>query len=365
MGEGTFGFNIPTINISGAFSYGAQAAIDAICGKGGCVNEAQPDCALFAQELRAWGRIKARSFLVQRFLQGFPEVCPGATKLAIAYLVPPLDDLDVDLLTRGQQMGFGDFLLDNVIKPIGGAIGSVVTNLPTIANTVAGAAQSIQAIQASLGGMPTMVAGINPATGSSGGVQGPVWTQEAFAAACNADPTGQCQAAIAAALGGGGGMTMPGMNVTTGSPIQAGVLGPLISNPAVQQALRALGLGALIGAGTEAVGAIGGGIAGLLGGGSSAGATGPLLMNWPAATPLPRSIVLRAPDKPEKRYRTVGAPLLSSGDVAAVRRVQKAASRARKGRGRRSSARQPQVIQIGGGTHHVCGKCLSSPCGCS
>ena len=363
MGEGTFGFNIPTINISASFDYGANASLSAICGTRGCVNEAKPDCALFIRELEAWGRIKARSFLVSRFLQGAPEVCEGATKLALAYINPPVDDLDVDLLTRAQSMGFGDFLIDNVFKPIGGAIGGIVQNLPGIVNTAAGAAQAIQALQMTLGGNPTTVGAINPSTGSVGTVQGPMWTQEAFAAACNADPTGNCQRQIAAALAGGGAMTMPGMNPTTGSPLQAGVLGPLISNPAVQQALRALGLGALVGGASELVGAVGSGVAGLLGGGSSAGVSGPLLMNWPAATPLPRSIVLRAPDKPEKRYRTIGAPLLSSGDVAAVRRVQKAANRARKGRGRRRAA--PQVIQIGGnGTHHVCGSCLSSPCGC-
>lgn len=348
MGEGNYGFDL-TSSITSVLASVCGADFSK-CGASGVT----PDCAygLRLIDEYAVGGIPRLQFLRSTYKQ---DPCG---------LVPLIDARIAQLQANGGTMGFGDFLLDNVIKPIGGAIGTVVQNLPQIANTVAGAAQSIQAIQATLGGMPTAVAGINPATGSTGAVQGPMWTQEAFTAACRADPTGQCQAAIAAALQGGSGMTMPGMNPTTGSPIQAGVLGPLISNPAVQQALRALGLGALIGAGTEAVGAIGSGIAGLIGGGSSAGATGPLLMNWPAATPLPRSIVLRAPDKPEKRYRTVGAPLLSSGDVSAVRRVQRAASRARKGRGRRSP-RAPQVIQIGSGqTHHVCGSCLSSPCGC-
>ena len=154
-------------------------------------------------------------------------------------------------------------------------------------------------------------------------------------------------------------MTMP-INPMTGAPVQiqtAGLLDSALRNPQVISVLKSLGFGALV-AGGEALAS---GVAGLLSGGGGATASGPLLMAWPAGTRYPRSLVLRAPDQPEKRFRSVGAPLLMSGDVSAVRRVTKAAARARKGRGRRSPSRQP-VYALQAGSHNVCGSCLTSPC---
>ena len=168
-------------------------------------------------------------------------------------------------------------------------------------------------------------------------------------------------------------MSMP-INPNTGSPmLAAGVneagaltaLRGLAGTPAGAAALRALGFGALV-AGGEAV--ISGGvnaIGSLFGGGmGDTGTNGPLLMQWPAGTRYPRGIVLRAPDKPEKRYRSQGGSLLTSGDVAAVRRVQRAASRARKGRGRRTR-QSGGLMMLPPGRMAVCGGCLTAPCACN
>lgn len=269
--------------------------------------------------------------------------------------------------------GIGDGL-KSAVTTIGGLANDVITVLPTVAKTIATGAQAVQQIQTAIRGPMTeraMIA-INPNTGMP-------YTQSEleFISFCTADPEG-CDRLIAsnsgffpASFGGEAAMTMP-INPSTGSPmIQMAGVGSALStlarqalmNPQVAAGLRALGFGALVGAGEAGVQALIGGVSG--GGAASAsGASGPLLMDYPAGTRYPRSIVLRAPDKPEKRYRSEGVAILRSGDIAAVRRVQKAASRARKGRRRSYSARP--VLQIGGGNgvHHVCGSCLSAPCQC-
>lgn len=159
-------------------------------------------------------------------------------------------------------------------------------------------------------------------------------------------------------MGGAGGMAM---NASTGSfeINQAGAasaISQLLRNPTVRQIATGLGIGVAADAAIDTV-------AGLLGmGGGAMARSGPFLMNWPAGTPYPRSITLRAPDKPEKRFRSRGAAILDSGDVTAVRRVQKAASRARKGRRRASS--RPMML-VAGGTRAVCGSCLTAPCACN
>lgn len=263
-----------------------------------------------------------------------------------------------------------------------GGIGDVIKKIPTVVQQIPGVIQQAVPI---IGAVGDVVQAIRSATGTPVEMmaQGPSWinpqtglpyTQQEveFIAACNANPSGCAQLIAQNTFGlGGGGMTMP-INPTTGSPmmLEAGIAGGLgalarqaLMNPSVQAGLRALGFGALIGAGEAGVNAlVGGAASALTAGGSAAGVSGPLLMNWPAATSYPRGIVLRAPDKPEKRYRSEGAALLRSGDVAAVRRVQKAATRAR--RGRRRGAAPRQVLVLPNGQHHVCGSCLSSPCSC-
>lgn len=291
-------------------------------------------------------------------------------------------------LSEAQRMSFiGDLIggIGDAAKAIGGgllgAAGAVVGALPTIAQGAASAASAIQAIQMSLSGNPTVP--VNPTTGSPmpmamGMATNPLAAYSAaLAAECGMMPTPQCGSnfdarlqAFTAALGGASNMSMP-INPMTGTPgvVGAGIGTDLVTllrmaamNPAAVAALRAVGLGALIGAGEVGVQSIAGALSG--GGGGAIGVRGPLLMQWPAQTPYPRGIVLRAPDKPEKGYRSKGSALLLSGDVAAVRRVQKAATRARRGRRyTRSSARTVYALPAPGG-HHVCGSCLSSPCGC-
>lgn len=187
--------------------------------------------------------------------------------------------------------------------------------------------------------------------------------------ACAADFNARLAAFVAASSGGG----IMGVNPTTGSPMAGGpmeagiggvsldALRRLAMTPGGMAALRALGLGALV-TGAEAAGtAIGNFFTG--GSGAMGGSQGPLLMEWPAMTRYPRSIVLRAPDKPEKRYRSEGTALLRSGDVAALRRVQRAASRARRRRGPTRRVSQP-IYALPSSTHHVCGSCLTAPCNC-
>jgi hypothetical protein len=150
---------------------------------------------------------------------------------------------------------------------------------------------------------------------------------------------------------------MPGMVPTLNT--NAASIGTLLADPRVRAIATALGIGGALELGGAAATALVGG------GGISAMQAGPLVMPWPAGMRYPRGIVLRAPDRPEKRYRTQGATLLSSGDVAAVRRVTKAASRARRGR-RRSSARTVVVSTPAiGAVRNVCGSCLSAPCSCA
>jgi len=297
---------------------------------------------------------------------------------------------------EGRMSFIGDLIggIGDGIKSIGGAVlgglGQVIPQLPTIANATAGVVQAVQAIQQSLSGNPTSFpqGGVNPSTGSpmampmampmsAMGMDPLAGYQMELAKACGAMPSAACSnvfnaqlAAFTAATGGG--MSMP-INPMTGSPgvVSAGIGGDLaqlarmaLTNPTVAATLRAIGLGGLIGAGEVGVSALASAAFGS-GGASGVGVRGPLLMQWPASTPYPRGIVLRAPDKPEKGYRSKGSALLMSGDVAAVRRVQKAATRARRGR-RRSSSRQPTMLALpASGMRMVCGSCLSSPCGCN
>lgn len=275
---------------------------------------------------------------------------------------------------QGATMGF----IDDVLGGLGSIGKSVLTG---VGGAVGGAiGQGIQKI----------IMQINPDTGSMQAmpVQGPAWPPDIArmvqmglpAAAMSTTPnyfdellrqcggyTGACAddfnrrliAFSNAVNGQASGMAMA-MNPTTGSMqlTEAGVVGgltKLLQNPTVRQIASGLGLALGSEFAVDAASA-------LLGGGGAVAKSGPFLMAWPAGTAYPRSITLRAPDKPEKKFRTTGAPLLSSGDVTAVRRVQKAASRARRGRGRRSSS--PRTMMVVAGTRNVCGDCLTAPCAC-
>lgn len=318
-------------------------------------------------------------------IEEYPDIFGGAVgrELFAADFFPPgvaqLTARDVRAMASGGGMSFiGDLIggIGDAAKTVVVAAGEAVQALPTIAEAIAVGRMGIEAIQGAVQGRPVAISTTTGSPMPMPMAMAPADAQAQFVAACNADPTGQCQAAIRAALAGGrmngnGGMSI---NPTTGSPMlaagvtEAGALSALrglASSPGGAAALRALGFGALVAGGEALVEGAASGVGALFGGGGQM-VRGPLLMAWPAQTPYPRGIVLRAPDKPEKRFRTVGAPLLSSGDVAAVRRVQRAAGRARKGRGRRATGRQPNVVYLPGAaaTHHVCGGCMTSPCAC-
>lgn len=237
----------------------------------------------------------------------------------------------------GGEMG----LVEDLLGGVTGVLNTVQMNLPTIA-TVA----QLLGIGPQNGAMTPP---INPSTGSPMPAMAAMASgSEAFLAACAAQPG--CMDRLR--------MELAAMNGTTGSlDLNAAGIGGALSNPTLINLLRGLGLGAVVGAGSEIVGGAGSAIANLFTSNPRAG-QGPLVMAWAAGTPYPRGIVLRAPDRPEKRYRTQGATLLSGGDVAAAKRVRKAAGRAR--RGTRRSPRN--VTPIGISAHSVCGKCLTSPC---
>lgn len=86
---------------------------------------------------------------------------------------------------------------------------------------------------------------------------------------------------------------------------------------------------------------------------------GTVVYQLPACTRPPRRVVYQRPDGSQFEFTSRGRPLLYSGDVSAVKRVSKAASRARRSRPRRRA-----LPAIDAGVRVVCGKCMSSPCGC-
>lgn len=346
MGEGNFGFSIDYFGAfgpSGLGGFGLPNPFDAASGRTGV------NCGLTDPEI-ARALQSGDLLLLRRLRQAYAGTACG---------YEPRLDAAIAALEGATQMGFIDSLIGG-IGAVGMAIGDIFTGVVGAAPTIVQGVQSVQNAINTIQGDPVMSVTVNPNTGSP--MTGAASAQMQFAMACNADPTGQCQAAIRAALSG------MGSNPITGSPMmpgvnQAGVVGSLGSlatraamDPRLRALLSAFGIGGAIAVGEAAVGAI-------TGGGSAMVPQGPLLIPWPPNTPYPRGIVLRADDKPEKRYRSEGAALLRSGDVAAVRRVAKAASRARRGRGRRSSSR-PTVMMLPGGTANVCGSCLTAPCGC-
>lgn len=204
-------------------------------------------------------------------------------------------------------------------------------------------------------------------------VQGPVWTAApslgggpgammmngsmaapgSFQAACAADPTGQCQAAIWAALQGTVAPTMGGvMN-------EDAMLAALGFPPALIMALKNIpgAVGRLLGspAGQIAIG-VGGGIAGT--------ALGGALIGGGMGMRLPRRIQVPDGRGGVREYVSRGRPVLYSGDITAARRVRKVAARARRTSPRRRSVGQTVIALQAGATHNVCGKCLTSPCAC-
>jgi hypothetical protein len=130
--------------------------------------------------------------------------------------------------------------------------------------------------------------------------------------------------------------------------------------PALIQAIKMIpgAVGRLLGgpAGQIAIG-VGSGIAGA--------AAGQALIGSGTGARLPRRIQVPDGRGGVREYVSRGRPVLYSGDITAARRVRKVASRARRTspRGRRSVGQA--VIALQSGVHNVCGKCLSSPCGCN
>jgi len=266
----------------------------------------------------------------------------------------------------GQRVAMG--FLDSITGAIEG-LGSVVGTVVKTAAPIIGAVGAInQAINGGSGPVqgpvwtmdPSMMAGM-VAAGGMAGVQGS-GSQAAFAAACNADPTGACQAAIAAALRGemagavGGGMTPSMMN--GGDPFEAQLAG-LGFPPAVIQALRNAGPSAL-GALRSLLPGVAVGVGGAL---LTEAATGIL----PSASTgrLPTSIFVPDPRRPgaTREYRSMGRPVLYSRDISTVKRVQRVAKRARSSsRARRRPA--SQQIMLGAGPT-FCGGCGKSSCSCS
>lgn len=247
-------------------------------------------------------------------------------------------------------MGLFDDIV-NGAKQIGSIAGDVFTGLINAAPTVIQAGVDLGIINR-----------MSP-------VQGPVWTMPAmlpmsmtasmngnsdpwpsFNAACMAQPG--CTQALAAALSGmtpaGGAMATMNGAMNGGVDAQLAALG---FPPAVIQAVKSVPglaqrfLGPLVGLGGGL--ALGAGVDALTGTGK-----------------LPRSVFLTSPSGRQVEYKSRGRPILYSGDLAALKRVRRAASRAGRGR-RRTGTRLAQIVAMPMTTHHApCGKCLSSPCSC-
>lgn len=258
-------------------------------------------------------------------------------------------------------MGFLDSIT-GAIEGIGSVIGTVINTaapvigaIGTLQNVINGGSAPVQG--------PSWTMAAMTAAGGMAGMQGSD-AQAAFAAQCNADPTGACQAAIAAALRGqaagtvGGGMTPNMMNGNAGFEAQFAGLGfpPALvmalqnAGPAALNALRQLLPGLAVGAAGAAVGSFA--TDALLMGGGSNGAR------------LPTSIFVPDPRRPgaTREYRSMGRPVLYSRDISTVKRVQRVARRARVGSRRRSVPRS-QAIMLGSGT--FCGGCGKNACSCA
>lgn len=259
------------------------------------------------------------------------------------------------LAMENGNMGFLDGVLEG-IKKAGEIIGSAA---PVVIGAV-GAVQQVQnvlngktgpAAAAGAGAMPAMMA-----MGGGAATQGSA-EQAAFAAACNADPTGQCQAAIAAALSGmGGGMT-PGMlnggDLSEAELLAAGVPAQLVM--------------ALRGGGQAALNVLRQFIPGLAVGavGAAAGSALTTSLQSSSGARFPRALFIPDPRGGVREYKYRGRPVLYSGDIAAARRVVKIAKRARSARGgvRRRQSATSQILMLPGGT--ACGKCGNGACaGC-
>lgn len=281
----------------------------------------------------------------------FNGACDAAGKLRAA------------VAAQGGDVGFLDSIIGGVERVLGTVV-DVARAIPTIAPVVINAAQAVQATQAVLNGssnpaptqsvMPAAMAAAMMAASGGAATQGSA-EQAAFAAACRTDPA--CTAAIWAALQGGN-VTPSMMN---GSDITEAQLAAAGLPPALVMALRSGGQSAL-----NALRSLVPGLA--IGGATAVGLealTGLLPSAGGAATKFPRALFLPDPRTGQQReYRYIGRPLLYSKDLTAVRRVQRLAKRAGRGR-RRSSGTATKIMMLGAGGAVSCGKCGNGSCsGC-
>jgi len=351
VGEGTFGFDLTAVPLVGGASVLDLSAFDP------GARRTAINCSLGANDIASTARYG-------------PEALYNYARVRMAYSgirnqpCPEADLLRAAVAATGGDVGF----LDSIIGGVGRVLGTVVDvarAIPTIAPVVINAAQAVQATQAVLNGssnpaptqsvMPAAMAAAMMAASGGSATQGSA-EQAAFAAACRTDPA--CTAAIWAALQGGN-VTPSMMNGSDTTEAQLAAAG---LPPALVMALRSGGQSAL-----NALRSLVPGLA--IGGATAVGLealTGLLPSAGGAATKFPRALFLPDPRTGQQReYRYIGRPLLYSKDLTAVRRVQRLAKRAGRGRRRSSSGSATKIMMLGAGGSVSCGKCGNGSCsGC-
>lgn len=212
-----------------------------------------------------------------------------------------------------------------------------------------------------LGGITSVGGAIASGIGTAASGLGGLLTEELQQIAVQAGANPSATLAVLQQLGVVPGGAMMAVNPDTGSMMttasaQSGVLAAL---------LRALQTGGAAAAGTmlasgdtSVLGDAYNYVTSLFGSGTSAG--GIMVYDLGAGVKPPRRVVYRRPDGRQFEFTPRGRPLLYSSDVAAVKRVQRTASRARRARPRRRALPAPASNEV----RVVCGKCLNSPCAC-
>lgn len=170
------------------------------------------------------------------------------------------------------------------------------------------------------------------------------------------------QQVLAAGANGSGGGGMMVENADTGSLVSqlagavAPILGRILGSGAGQVAVGAAG-GALLDTGVGALTNLLG-----FGGGMTFTELGPPPVNAQGRRKSAITFIDPNTGRPVI-YKSQGTALLTTGDISGARKVQRVARRAARGR-RRQPRLQAAMAIPRGGTHLVCGSCLTSPCGC-
>lgn len=219
-----------------------------------------------------------------------------------------------------------------------------------------------------LGGVQAGIGGLGTVLGGIGGIATDFGTAVLQEAAAN--PTqilktladaGVIRGTVGNLLSPSQGAMMMAVNPDTGSPMIPLQGAQDFVGSILKQYLPSIAGGAAAGGAIELGGDALSYLGSLIGlGGSDAMTNGVMVIPLQPGMKPPRRVVFQRPDGRQYEFTSRGRPLLYSGDVTAVKRVSRAANRARRSRPRRRALPAPASSEM----RVVCGKCLSSPCGC-